>query len=198
MMKGRPSLQAGALFRVAEGIRARGHPERSDRREPAAQSKDPVDGPKTPAKQALQWAAPEVRTEPHPGDYTVYILTNDRRTVLYIGITNELETRLAQHLSNGTTFTRQYSAHALIYYEHYSDPVQAIAREKQLKGWTRAKKVALIRTLNRDLRDVGRELYPDHFARIESKSLVNPRGPSTARPATPGRSAQDDRGGARS
>jgi predicted GIY-YIG superfamily endonuclease len=156
-----------------------------------------VECPKTPPKQALRWAAPNVRTEIHPGDYTVYILTNQRRTVLYIGITNEPETRLSQHLSQGTVFTRQYNASVLIYYEHYSDASQAIAREKQLKGWTRAKKVALIRTLNPELRDLGREFYPDLVADVRNKSLVNPRGPSTARPATPGRSAQDDfKGGA--
>src|SRR5687767_3110124 len=161
MMRGRRSLQAGALCRLANEPPAPRHPERSVRRAPGAQSKDPVECPKTPPKRALRWAAPQVRTDPHPGDYTVYILSNERRTVLYIGITNELETRLSQHSSTGTAFTRQYNAHVLIYYEHYSDASQAIAREKQLKGWTRVKKVALVRTLNPELRDLGRELYPD-------------------------------------
>jgi predicted GIY-YIG superfamily endonuclease len=133
----------------------------------------------------LRWAGAHIRTEVHPGDYTVYILTNERRTVLYIGITNELETRLSQHLCEGTAFTRQYNATVLIYYEHYSDPSQAIAREKQLKGWTRAKKVALIRTLNPELRDLACELYPDLVTEVRNDSLVEPRGPSTTRPAEP-------------
>ena len=77
----------------------------------------------------------------------VYILTNPTRTVLYIGVTNDLNRRLYEHSSgrgDASKFTGRYQADQLIYFEIFGDALQAIAREKQLKGWTRAKKEALI------------------------------------------------------
>jgi len=83
-------------------------------------------------------------------NYFVYILTNaERHTVLYIGATNNLERRASEHsLGLGSVLARQYNAHKLIYFEAYSDPTSAIAREKQLKRWSRAKKEALIAQRN--------------------------------------------------
>jgi putative endonuclease len=94
-------------------------------------------------------------------NYFVYILTNgDRHTVLYIGITNSLERRASEHsLGLGSAFARQYNAHKLIYFEAYSDPTSAIAREKQLKRWSRAKKEALIDRRNPEWRDLFSEMY---------------------------------------
>ena len=81
--------------------------------------------------------------------YWVYFMANAMRTVLYIGVTNDLARRWWEH-SNGTVdgFTRRYRCHDLIYYEEFGQIEEAIAREKQLKGWTRAKKEALIDTIN--------------------------------------------------
>ena len=82
------------------------------------------------------------------GGYT-YILTNSRNTVLYIGVTSCLEKRLYEHRNHlFPGFTLKYRLHKLIYYERYDRIEEAIAREKQLKGKTRAKKVALINSLN--------------------------------------------------
>jgi putative endonuclease len=94
-------------------------------------------------------------------NYFVYILTNaDRHTVLYIGVTNSLERRASEHsLGLGSTFARQYNAHKLIYFEAYSDPTSAIAREKQLKRWSRAKKEALIARRNPQWHDLFSEMY---------------------------------------
>lgn len=94
-------------------------------------------------------------------NYFVYILTNaDRHTVLYIGVTNSLERRASEHsLRVGSAFARQYNAHKLIYYEAYSDPTSAIAREKQLKRWSRAKKEALIAPRNPEWHDLFAEMY---------------------------------------
>src|SRR5947207_15817821 len=94
-------------------------------------------------------------------NYFVYILTNaDRDTVLYIGVTNSLERRASEHsLRLGSAFARRYNAHKLIYYEAYPDPSSAIAREKQLKRWSRAKKEALIAKRNSQWRDLIEELY---------------------------------------
>lgn len=97
---------------------------------------------------------------PHQ-NYFVYILTNaDRNTVLYIGITNNLERRTGEHsLGWGSAFARKYNAHKLVYFEAYADPRSAIEREKQLKKWSRAKKDALIAKRNPEWRDLLDEMY---------------------------------------
>jgi putative endonuclease len=94
-------------------------------------------------------------------NYFVYILTNgDRHTVLYIGVTNSLEWRASEHsLGFGSAFARQYNAHKLIYFEAYRDPTSAIAREKQLKRWSRAKKEPLIARRDPEWRDLFNEMY---------------------------------------
>ena len=81
--------------------------------------------------------------------YYVYILTNWLNSVLYIGVTNNLERRLFEH-RNGIHegFTKKYNLHKLVYYETTGDVKAAIAREKQLKRWSKAKKVELIENLN--------------------------------------------------
>lgn len=81
-------------------------------------------------------------------------MTNKARTVLYIGVTNNLARRWWEH-SNGMIegFTQKYRCHDLIYYEEYDSIVQAIAREKQLKSITRAKKEALINSVNPEWKD---------------------------------------------
>ncbi|GAA3946874.1 GIY-YIG nuclease family protein [Hymenobacter algoricola] len=80
-----------------------------------------------------------------------YILTNTIRPVLYIGMTNDLLRRLEEHslgLGDAGKFTGRYQTNLLVYFEICPNPVPAIAREKQLKGWTRAKKDALITAFN--------------------------------------------------
>ena len=89
--------------------------------------------------------------------YYVYIMTNCSKT-LYIGVTNNLQRRVYEHqhyLVAG--FTSKYHMTRLVYFEATSDVNAAIAREKQLKGWLRAKKVALIESINPDWRDVSEE-----------------------------------------
>ena len=86
--------------------------------------------------------------------YWVYVLTN-RSGTLYIGVTNDLERRLAEHAEGGAErFTGRYALDRLIYAEDYGDIRDAITREKQLKGWRRAKKVALINANNPSWRDL--------------------------------------------
>jgi len=76
----------------------------------------------------------------------VYVLTNFNRSVLYVGVTSDLVTRVAQHRSGAFpgSFTARYRVDMLVHFECFDDIYAAIAREKQLKGWTRAKKLALI------------------------------------------------------
>ncbi len=81
----------------------------------------------------------------------VYILTNPTKTVLYVGVTNDLARRLYEHSSrrgDANKFTGRYQTDLLVYFEICPDATQAIAREKQLKGWTRRKKNALINAFN--------------------------------------------------
>jgi putative endonuclease len=83
--------------------------------------------------------------------YFVYITTNPGKTVLYIGITNDLRRRMSEHcdLRNDTRkFTGRYFCYNLIYYEEYNDVLDAIEREKQIKKWSRKKKEDLIRIMN--------------------------------------------------
>ena len=81
----------------------------------------------------------------------VYLLINPNRTVLYIGVTNDLTRRLYEHgnlLGNAGKFTGRYQANLLVYFELHPDPTQAITREKELKGWSRVKKEKLIADFN--------------------------------------------------
>ena len=84
----------------------------------------------------------------------VYIMTNKSGT-LYTGVTNDLERRVLEHrrgLVRG--FTRKYKMTRLLYYEVFEDIRDAIEREKQIKGWLRCKKIALIASINPDWRDL--------------------------------------------
>jgi len=84
--------------------------------------------------------------------YYVYILINQNRTVLYTGMTNNLAKRLFQHkndiLDKKKTFVSRYKCRHLIYFEEYTWVQEAIAREKENKGWVRIKKLDLIKNTN--------------------------------------------------
>ena len=81
--------------------------------------------------------------------YYVYILANQYHTVLYIGVTNDLERRVAEHKARiHEGFTKKYSVNKRVYFEESPSIMAAIEREKQLKGGSRAKKLALINELN--------------------------------------------------
>src|SRR5216683_6806073 len=95
-------------------------------------------------------------------EYWVYIVANIHRT-LYIGVTNNLAERVYQHKNSVVPgFTSKYRIDRLVYLESTTDVNAAIAREKQLKGWVRRKKIALIESMNpqwedlaADVQDVG-------------------------------------------
>ncbi|MFW6027750.1 MAG: GIY-YIG nuclease family protein [bacterium] len=81
--------------------------------------------------------------------YYVYIMTNRPRGTLYIGVTNEIFRRAAEHRAGeGSQFARKYKLRKLVYYEHYANVDDAIAREKLLKHWYRAWKLELIERSN--------------------------------------------------
>ena len=89
--------------------------------------------------------------------YYFYIMANRSKT-LYIGVTNNLRRRLYEHKHQLVAgFTSKYQTTRLVYFEETSDVYAAIAREKHLKGWLRAKKVALIESINPEWRDLSEE-----------------------------------------
>jgi putative endonuclease len=88
--------------------------------------------------------------------YYVYILTNKARTVLYAGVTNSLSRRIWQHKNKILPgFASRYNLDCLIYFEEFRDINDAIGREKQIKGWSRAKKIALIEQENPQWNDLS-------------------------------------------
>lgn len=89
--------------------------------------------------------------------FYVYILTNFKKTVLYIGVTNDLERRLWEHQThqNKGSFTDRYNVTNLIYFEEYLNADTAIAREKELKDWSRERKEALINSKNPEWKTIS-------------------------------------------
>lgn len=93
-------------------------------------------------------------------DFYVYIMANKGNTVVYTGVTNNLERRVYEH-KNGLLegFTKKYNVHKLVYFEQYSEPKVAISREKQIKGFSRAKKNHLIEKDNPYWIDLTEDWY---------------------------------------
>ena len=94
--------------------------------------------------------------------YYVYILTNYKKAVLYTGVTNNLEQRIIEHYldrGNVKTFTGRYNAFYLLYYECTQYVNNAIAREKEIKGWSRKKKIQLINSFNPHWKFLNYELF---------------------------------------
>ena len=97
-------------------------------------------------------------------NYYVYITTNPAKTVLYIGVTNDISVRLRQHRENKgnkKSFTGKYYCYNLVYYEHFTHIEHAIEREKEIKKWRREKKDALIASTNPDWTFLNDEVGDD-------------------------------------
>ncbi len=103
-------------------------------------------------------------------DYYVYFLTNKTNDVLYVGVTNNLERRLYEHREGlADSFTKKFRINKLVYFEIFSDPTNAITREKQIKRWRRDKKNHLVNLQNPDWFDLSEEWYkPDPSAALRS------------------------------
>ncbi len=95
----------------------------------------------------------------HEGCYFTYIMASRSRT-LYIGVTGDLHRRVYQHKwKEHEGFTARYNCDRLVWFERHQYVQDAIAREKQLKGWSRSKKIALIESTNAAWIDLSREWY---------------------------------------
>jgi len=103
--------------------------------------------------------------------YYVYLMTNRSKT-LYLGVTNDLLRRVYEHkqkLIEG--FTKKYNITRLVYFEETSDARSAIAREKQIKGWLRQKKITLIERVNPDWKDLAEDWYRDSSPTAQNDSV---------------------------
>ena len=96
-----------------------------------------------------------------PKQFSVYVMTNVQRShVLYIGVTGKLVRPVWEHKNKSHPgFTSRYNLNRLVYYEHFVYPDAAIAREKEIKGWRRSKKIALIESLNPHWHDLAEQWY---------------------------------------
>jgi putative endonuclease len=91
----------------------------------------------------------------------VYVLASKSR-VLYVGVTADLRSRMWQHRTGALPgFTRRYGVNQLVYYEETDNPTGAIHREKQIKGWARIKKVAMIESMNPEWNDLAERWFVD-------------------------------------
>src|SRR5512135_1803487 len=96
--------------------------------------------------------------------YFVYIMTNRKKGTLYVGVTNNLLRRVHEHKSKAFDgFTSMYNLVRLVYFEETNDVLAAISREKRIKGWLRAKKLALIEGLNPGWKDLSEGWYSETF-----------------------------------
>ncbi len=95
-------------------------------------------------------------------NYYVYITTNPQKTVIYTGVTNDLARRMSEHYLDSITikktFAGKYNCYKLIYYEYFEYINQAIAREKEIKGWSKSKKVDLVKSENMDWKFLNNEI----------------------------------------
>ncbi|MEK7187867.1 MAG: GIY-YIG nuclease family protein [Patescibacteria group bacterium] len=92
--------------------------------------------------------------------FAIYVITNPADTVLYTGVTNNLERRVYEHKQKLIPgFSSKYNLNKLIYFETGSDIRSAIVREKQIKSWSRAKKIALINSVNSQWKDLSIDWY---------------------------------------
>ncbi len=124
--------------------------------------------------------------------YYVYIVGSLSGT-LYIGMTSKLHARTLEHKFHRLEgFTHTYEVERLLYWESFDDVHKAIGREKQLKGWRRSKKIALIEALNPHWLDLAREWYPWMKCPGESRGASTPQDDSVRESS---RSAQRDRNG---
>jgi putative endonuclease len=115
-----------------------------------------------------------------PKQFHVYIMTNRQRShVLYTGISGNLVRRVWEHKNKIVAgFTSRYNLTRLVYYEHFVYPDAAIAREKEIKGWRRSKKIKLIESIDPHWEDLaarrGDVYKPD--ARPETREIPRPAG----------------------
>jgi putative endonuclease len=103
--------------------------------------------------------------------YFVYILSSRSRN-LYVGVTGDLIRRMREHRTHAVPgHTARYRINRLVYFEAFANPASAIAREKQIKGWLRSRKIALIERSNPTWEDLAKDWFDDSTAGKAGPSL---------------------------
>src|SRR5690349_21078226 len=103
--------------------------------------------------------------------YIVYILSS-RSGVLYVGVTNDIEGRVREHKQKLVPgFTTKYNVNRLVWFESFPTAIQAIENEKRIKGWSRAKKIAMIEGTNPTWRDLSEDFALEHGLPARDSSL---------------------------
>ena len=122
-----------------------------------------------------------------PKTFWVYILANTKRGVMYVGVTSALTQRISRH-RNGTFegFTKRYGCKMLVWFESFSEPHLAIAREKKLKRWRRQWKFALIEAGNPEWRDLWWDLVGPDRVRLTDEMLASLAIPDEPLRGSPG------------
>ena len=121
----------------------------------------------------------------------IYIMTNKGQTTLYIGVTNSLLRRASEHRRGEIQgFSQRYNTNRLVYFEQFNDVRDAIAREKQLKGWSRKKKEALVNAMNPKWTDLAVSVLG--LERAPPACWQDGGGWREGDPSTPLRYARDD------
>jgi putative endonuclease len=116
----------------------------------------------------------------NPKTYFVYIMSNRSKT-LYTGVTSSLISRVGEHKSgSGSAFTSTYKLDRLVYFERFEDVHRAIGREKQIKGWLRMKKIALIVSVNPTWRNLSAEWYERHPFQPDKQTAATACHPDAA------------------
>jgi putative endonuclease len=105
--------------------------------------------------------------------FWVYILTNRSKHPFYTGVTRSLENRTFDHKAGRSDYTSRYKLDRLVYFEEWRDPLSAIEREKEIKGWTRLKKMQLIVSINPGWKDLSDEWFRRH--RYQPDDPPNPK-----------------------
>lgn len=112
-------------------------------------------------------------TEKYPFPFYFYMITNRNKTVLYCGVTNNLDARLKEHENSEghrTTFAGRYNCHYLLYYEGFGFIKDALRREKEAKKWSRIKKESLINSLNPEWKFLNEERVFNNRGKEDSAS----------------------------
>jgi putative endonuclease len=116
--------------------------------------------------------------------FHVYILSNVSR-MLYVGVTNDLERRTYEHKHKLVPgFSTKYNLHRLVYFEAFGHIGDAIAREKQLKGWLRSKKLALIESTNPEWNDLAADWFKAPKTAKTRAQDIQPTNATTTRPVS--------------
>lgn len=104
----------------------------------------------------------------------VYILTNRSKRPFYTGVTSKIEPRTWEHQRGRSEYTKKYKLDRLVYLEKWDNPIHAITREKEIKGWTRIKKVALIVSMNPEWKDLSEGWFTRHRYQPDKEQCIGP------------------------